>query len=101
MNIVACAQEIIGGISNGGYWGMSVQAGRHYFFSAFAADPSLAGAAGKSNIGVRPMFPETALLCPGSLHGDSRITLQAPAGCYSTQMLGQSDVWARVHHRHA
>ena len=50
---LACMQEIIGGISNGGYWGMSVQAGKNYFFSAYAADPSLASAAGNnSNIGV-------------------------------------------------
>ncbi|KAK9907267.1 hypothetical protein WJX75_000303 [Coccomyxa subellipsoidea] len=45
-------EEIIGGISNGGYWGMSVQAGRHYFFSAYAADPSLACTTGSCNIGV-------------------------------------------------
>lgn len=53
-DIIACMQEIIGGISNSGYWGIAVEAGKRYFFSALAADPSLAPSAVGGKIGVSP-----------------------------------------------
>ena len=48
----AWVQEIIGGIANTGYWGMSVEGGKEYFFSAFAALPKTSGIQGTSKTGV-------------------------------------------------
>ncbi|CAL8462764.1 g2297 [Coccomyxa elongata] len=44
-------QEIIGGIANTGYWGMSVEGGKEYFFSAFAALPQISGNAATPKTG--------------------------------------------------
>lgn len=63
MIVLAPIQEIIGGIANTGYWGMSVEGGKKYFFSAFAALPEVSGVAGTFKTGVSTLILQSFSMC--------------------------------------
>lgn len=90
--VLACAQEIIGGIANTGYWGMSVEGGKEYFFSAFAALPGISGNAANPKTGVSTLTMQS--LSMGLCGSPPKIMQHA---C-PTMVLGMKSTSCLLHH---